>query len=111
MIRVSLRLGGLVAGANDDQLAALDDYGDKVGLAFQIIDDWLDVRGNEAAMGKRLRKDSDLGKLTFPTLLGMDQSRVRAEQLIAEACERISSFGSRASKLEAMARYILERNH
>jgi geranylgeranyl diphosphate synthase type II len=111
MIRVSLRLGGLVACANNDFLAALDYYGERVGLAFQIIDDWLDVQGNEAAMGKRLRKDSNLGKLTFPALLGVAASRERAEQLIAEACERVTCFGSRATHLQALARYVLERNH
>ena len=111
MIRVSLRLGGLVGGATEVQLAALGDYGEKVGLAFQIIDDWLDVQGDEVAMGKRLRKDSDLGKLTFPALLGVEQSRHRAEQLVAEACQRLDCFGTRASRLEALASYVLERNH
>jgi geranylgeranyl diphosphate synthase type II len=111
MIRVSLRLGGLVAQATDRQLDALAGYGDKVGLAFQIIDDWLDVQGEEAAMGKRLRKDSELGKLTFPAVLGNDESRRRAEQLISLGCERIREFGSAAAPLEALARYVLERNH
>jgi geranylgeranyl diphosphate synthase type II len=111
MIRVSLRLGGLVGRATEEQLAALGEYGDKVGLAFQIIDDWLDVQGDEAAVGKRLRKDSGSGKLTFPALLGMQESRRRAEQLIAEATQRIAGFGSPASRLESLARYVLERNH
>jgi geranylgeranyl diphosphate synthase type II len=111
MIRVSLRLGGIVGQADADHLAALGEYGDKVGLAFQIIDDWLDVQGDEVAMGKRLRKDSELGKLTFPALLGVEESRRRAEQLIAQACQKISIFGARASRLEALARYVLERNH
>jgi len=110
MIRVSLRLGGLIGGASQEQLAALEDYGEKLGLAFQIIDDWLDVQGSEAAMGKRLRKDSELGKLTFPSVLGVAESRRRAEQLVAEACNRISGFGPRASNLEALARYVLERS-
>ncbi len=111
MIRVSLRLGGLVGGADEEQLAALGEYGEKLGLAFQIVDDWLDVRGEEAAMGKRLRKDSEHGKLTFPRLLGAEESRRRAESLVAAACERIKGFGPRASTLEALARYVLERNH
>ncbi len=111
MIRVSLRLGGMVGGANEAQLAALGDYGDKLGLAFQIIDDWLDVQGDEKAMGKRLRKDSQHDKLTFPKLLGVQESRQRAEKLVAEACERIRLFGPRASTLEELARFVLERNH
>ena len=111
MIRVSLQLGGLVAQAPDDFLAALDYYGERVGLAFQIIDDWLDVQGNEEAMGKRLRKDSNLGKLTFPALLGMEESRRRAEMLVAEACELALCFGVHGTHLIALARYVLERNH
>jgi geranylgeranyl diphosphate synthase type II len=111
MIRVSLRLGGLVGRAGPQQLEALDGYGEKIGLAFQIIDDWLDVQGDEAAMGKRLRKDSEHGKLTFPALLGMEQSRRKAEELVAQACDGLSCFGPRATRLEALARYVLERNH
>jgi geranylgeranyl diphosphate synthase, type II len=111
MIRASLRLGGMIGRASEQQLAALDEYGEKLGLAFQIIDDWLDVHGDETTMGKRLRKDSSHGKLTFPALLGVEQSRFRAEQLVADACERIACFGPRAGRLEALARYVLERNH
>jgi geranylgeranyl diphosphate synthase type II len=111
MIRVALRLGGIVGGATQDQIEALDYYGEKVGLAFQIIDDWLDVQGTEENMGKRLRKDSDHGKLTFPKLLGMEESRRRAAMLVAEACERLSVFGTRGEVLSDLAHYVLERNH
>ena len=83
MIRVSLRLGAMVAGADADQLAALDAYGRRLGLAFQITDDLLDVQSSEAATGKRVGKDAERGKLTFPGLLGLDQSAQHAEQLIA----------------------------
>jgi geranylgeranyl diphosphate synthase type II len=111
MICVSLRLGGLVGRATEEQLAGLSRYGDKIGLAFQIIDDWLDVQGDEKTMGKRLRKDSQHGKLTFPALLGVEQSWQRAQQLVAEACEQVSCFGARGRRLETLARYVLERNH
>jgi geranylgeranyl diphosphate synthase type II len=111
MFRVALRLGGIVAEASDDELTALDTYGSCLGLAFQITDDLLDVKGDAAAMGKRVAKDTDRGKLTFPTLLGIDASHQRARQLIAEACTAVSCFGSRAQPLEALARYVLERNH
>jgi geranylgeranyl diphosphate synthase, type II len=80
MIRVSLRLGAMIAGADNRQLAALDDYGRKVGLAFQITDDLLDVRSTEAATGKRVGKDAQQGKLTFPSVLGLDQSTQHAKQ-------------------------------
>ena len=79
MINVSLRLGGLVARAAAEQLEALAAYGKKLGLAFQIVDDILDLRGDEAAMGKRLGKDSARGKLTFPSILGLEESERRAE--------------------------------
>jgi geranylgeranyl diphosphate synthase type II len=110
MFLVSLRLGALVAGAEGEQLAALDAYGRKLGLAFQIADDLLDVRGDEAAMGKRIRKDSDRGKLTFPALMGVEESTRRAKQLIEEACVALAIFGANASQLDALARYVVERN-
>jgi geranylgeranyl pyrophosphate synthase len=109
MIRVSLRLGAIAAGAGEAERAALDGYGWRLGLAFQIVDDLLDVRGSEAELGKRVGKDSTQGKLTFPGLLGVDQSQRRAEQLVGEACEALAAFGSRAERLEALARYVLER--
>lgn len=111
MFLVSLRLGAYVAQANATQQAALETYGRKIGLAFQIADDLLDVRGDEAAMGKRVGKDSDHGKLTFPSLLGVAESQRRAETLINEACAALAPFGEKGSALETLARYVLERNH
>ena len=110
MIRVSLQLGALVAGADDTQITALDEFGRRLGLAFQITDDLLDVRGEEAATGKRVGKDSRRGKLTFPGLLGMDESYRRAERLIEQACRAIEPFGRQGHGLEAVARYVLVRN-
>ena len=110
MICVSLRLGAIVAGADPGQLKALEHYGRCLGLAFQITDDLLDVRGDEATMGKRVGKDAGLGKLTFPGLLGVDASARRAEELIHEACQAVSLFGSRGTGLEGLARYVLERS-
>jgi geranylgeranyl diphosphate synthase type II len=110
MFLVSLRLGGLCAGADAEQLAALDTYGKAIGLAFQIVDDLLDEGGDEAAMGKRVNKDADRGKLTFPRLWGVDESRARAGSLVAEALAALRPFGSAADGLEGLARYVLERN-
>ena len=110
MIRVSLRLGAMSAGAAAEQRTALDDYGRRIGLAFQITDDLLDVRSTEAATGKRVGKDAARGKLTFPALLGLDQSTQHAEQLIAEACQALTPFGLEAQALHALARYVLERD-
>jgi geranylgeranyl diphosphate synthase type II len=110
MIRVSLRLGGLVAGASQPQLESLERYGDNIGLAFQVVDDLLDVRSSQEIMGKRTGKDAAQGKLTFPGLLGVDRSADYAAKLIKDACDSLVGFGSRAAGLEALARYVLERN-
>ena len=111
MISVSLKLGALVAGATNEQHQALDTYGQKLGLAFQIADDLLDVRGSEVNTGKRVGKDSQHGKLTFPGLLGVDESSVRAERLVADACAALLPLGEPAAPLESLARYVLDRNH
>jgi geranylgeranyl diphosphate synthase, type II len=110
MIRVSLRLGAIVAGAGAEQLAALDTYGKCLGLAFQITDDLLDVRGTEAEMGKRVRKDARQQKLTFPGLLGVEESDKYAQAQVAEARCALSVFGDEADPLRALAQYVLERN-
>lgn len=110
MFRASLRLGGIVAEASEDQLAALDTYGKSLGLAFQITDDLLDVRGDAAEMGKRVAKDSGRGKLTFPALLGAEASQRRARELIDEACAAAVQLGPTAAPLHSLARYVLERN-
>jgi len=111
LFRASLQLGAIAAGAPETTLTALDDYGAKMGLAFQIIDDLLDFEGNEEALGKRTQKDIEHGKLTFPRLMGAEASRQRAEQLIAAACNAVAPFGERARNLEGLAQYVLERNH
>ncbi len=111
LIGASLRLGALVAGANRRQTEALLHYGRALGLAFQITDDLLDVRGDQQAMGKRAGKDSDRGTLTFPGLLGIEASVRKAEELVAEACRALEPFGAAGGNLERLARYVLERNH
>ena len=111
MIQASLRLGGMIASAPPEQLAALDTYGRCIGLAFQITDDLLDVQSTEVAMGKRVGKDAGRGKLTFPTVLGLDQSAQHAQQWIEEAIRSVACFSPRAEGLQVLARYVLERNH
>lgn len=110
MFLASLELGAITAGANDEQRAALHDYGAALGVAFQIADDLLDVEGNEAQLGKRVGKDAGRGKLTFPVLLGVEESRQWAVALIDEACTALAALGQRAASLEALARYVLERD-
>jgi geranylgeranyl diphosphate synthase type II len=110
LIHVSLRLGGIIAGADARQLSILDQYGRHVGLAFQIIDDLLDVNCSEQSLGKRVGKDARQGKLTFPGILGLDQSAQYAGELINKACQALEPLGSRAAGLDALARYVLKRN-
>jgi geranylgeranyl diphosphate synthase type II len=110
LIRVSLRLGGAASGAPEQLLSALDEYGCRLGLAFQVTDDLLDVRSSPAVAGKRVGKDAARGKLTFPRLLGVDASAAYAAQLISEACAVLGPLGPRAGGLRALAQYVLERN-
>ncbi len=110
MLCASLRLGALCARADEGQSQALQAYGDAIGLAFQITDDLLDARGDVIAVGKRVGKDTDRGKLTFPGLLGIEKSEQRARELVSQACTSLASFGSSGEHLENLARYILERD-
>lgn len=111
LIKVSLRMGGLIGQGKPEQLAALGRYGECLGLAFQIVDDLLDCGGDESKMGKKTRKDSEAGKLTYPGLLGEEASRQRAAGLIDEARQAAAVFGERAKHLDALARFVLERTH
>jgi geranylgeranyl diphosphate synthase type II len=110
LLRAPLTLGAVVAGASEAQIEALDHYGRAVGLAFQIVDDLLDVQGDESKMGKRVQKDSDLGKWTYPGFLGIDGSRVRARELADEAMTALDLFGDRSGHLRALAWDLLERD-
>jgi len=91
-------------------LAALDQYGARLGLAFQIVDDLLDVRGRPEAAGKRLGKDSAAGKLTYPSLLGTEAAERMARQLIDRAVEALAPLPGPTHGLESLARYVIERN-
>lgn len=107
----SLTMGARVAGADPSKRERLETYGKCVGLAFQIADDLLDVTGDQVKMGKGVQKDADHGKLTYPALLGIEESRRRAEDLIDRARTAIKPFGVRGQRLESLARFILERDH
>lgn len=110
MLVASLRLGGIIAEATDEPMRHLSAYGSSLGLAFQITDDLLDQTGNTSEMGKRTGQDSSHGKLTFPALLGLEESRRRAKAAVDEAIGCLDYFGQRAAHLEALARFVLERN-
>jgi geranylgeranyl diphosphate synthase type II len=110
LLRACLRLGGLAADASAEAMRALDGYGQKIGLAFQITDDLLDVCGAESATGKRVGKDKGRGKLTFPGVVGVDESRRMACDLFRGACEQLGPLGSRAGRLKELAQFIVERD-
>ena len=109
LLRVSLRTGAILAGAGKEALEALSDYGEKIGLAFQIADDILNVEGDPAVLGKGTGSDAARGKTTFPALLGVDASRARAEELVIGAVASLAPFDDRAAPLRKIARYILAR--
>lgn len=111
LFRVSLRLGALLAQATNEQLAALDAYGQHLGLAFQVVDDLLDVSGSEGQVGKRLGKDHSQGKTTYPAVLGVAASRERVEVLVDAACEAIECFGEEAVPLRELALFVRRRNN
>jgi geranylgeranyl diphosphate synthase type II len=109
LLRVSVRAGAILAGAGREALAGLSDYGAKIGLAFQIADDILNVEGDPLVLGKGTGSDAARGKVTFPSLMGIEASRARAAELVAEAIASLAPFDPGAAPLRAIARYILER--
>ncbi len=109
MLIVSLRLGALIARADNDQVTRLSAYGRDLGLAFQIVDDLLDTCGETAAIGKKTGQDQERGKLTFPALLGEAESRRRASALIDAAIAQLSPWGSSAAPLVTLAQFVLQR--
>ncbi|HET7462782.1 MAG TPA: farnesyl diphosphate synthase [Longimicrobium sp.] len=111
LLAAALRLGGLAAGAGQAALAALDEYGQDLGLAFQIVDDVLDVTGSGAQLGKTPGKDESAGKTTYPALFGLDGARARAEGYVAAAVSALRAGGIESEALEGLARYVLERRY
>ncbi|WP_417851915.1 polyprenyl synthetase family protein [Thalassoglobus sp.] len=111
LLTAPLIMGGRIAGADVETLNNLKIYGESVGLAFQIADDLLDVVGDSRKMGKGVQKDADHGKATYPALLGLEESRKKANLIIDQACDAISGFGDRGNYLAALAKYTIERDH
>ena len=109
LIRVSLRTGARLCGAPAREIEALGRAGAALGLAFQIVDDVLDVVSSTSELGKTAGKDQAQQKATYPALHGIDASRARAGQLVAEAEGALADFGPRAEPIRALGRFILER--
>jgi len=111
LIRVSVVSGGLYAGAGPDDIARLDRFGRKAGLAFQIVDDILDMTVDSAHLGKTAGKDLATEKATWPAVYGVDQSRRDAARLIDEAFAALDPYGARADGLKSVARYLVDRQN
>jgi farnesyl diphosphate synthase len=111
LIRASVQLGALAAGADGDTLQALDRYAHAVGLAFQVRDDVLDVEGESAVIGKTAGKDAAAAKPTFPSIIGLDASRARLAELTDTALAAIAPLGARATLLEELALYAAHRRY
>jgi geranylgeranyl diphosphate synthase type II len=109
LLRASLRMGAIFAGATEAQYEALSCYGEHIGLAFQIVDDILDVEESSEALGKTAGKDAAQHKITFPAVYGLPSSRAMAEQECARAHQVLEPFGPRASGLHELADLIVHR--
>ena len=109
LLAVSLELGAMTAGASDKDRQRLVAYGRHLGLAFQIVDDLLDLRATSEDMGKQTGKDAEQGKLTYPSVLGEAESEVRARQMAAAAMEAVEPFGEAAASLNLLAQFVVER--
>jgi geranylgeranyl diphosphate synthase type II len=109
LLRASVRMGGICAGGDADQISALSSYGEHVGLAFQIVDDILDVEESSEALGKTAGKDAAQGKITFPAVYGIDASRGMAREQCARAHEALEPFGEKARRLREIADLIVLR--
>ena len=111
LLTASLLLGGLLGGASEERLAGLQRYGDALGLAFQIVDDLLDIEESSAALGKTAGKDVAQGKLTFPALLGIESARSEVNRLLGIALENAAMIAGPVNYLAPIARYICDRRN
>jgi geranylgeranyl diphosphate synthase type II len=111
LILVSVRVGARLGGAKEETLKAFTRYGERIGLAFQIADDILNVEGKAALLGKKTGSDLSRGKATYPSLLGVEESKRRARELLEFAVDAIRSFGPEAEPLRKIAGFILSREY
>jgi geranylgeranyl diphosphate synthase type II len=111
LLTCACRMGAIAAGADASQLAAMGVFGRHLGLAFQIVDDLLDLTATPEQLGKKTRKDADRGKNTYPALLGIDGSRQKADEQLDAALSALEPFGAAAENLRILARFVVERDH
>ena len=111
LIEASVTIGALFGNADEVALTALRSYANMIGLAFQVVDDILDVSGNPARLGKAVGTDSIKGKNTFPGLLGLQNARTYAHELVQNALKVLTFFDKQAEPLRAIANFIIQRDH
>jgi geranylgeranyl diphosphate synthase type II len=111
LITASLTTGGIYAGGTQDQVEKLREFGHAIGLAFQIVDDVLDVTKSSAELGKTAGKDTASDKATYPAVFGIDESLRRADALIARGCDALDHFDNRAETLRSLAHFLVERKN
>ena len=109
LITASVRMGAILANIKEKKLKALTEYGTGIGLAFQIIDDILDIEGNAEELGKTAGSDMKMKKMTYPALCGTEKSRQKAKDLLSDAIDSLKIFSSEADQLRKIARYLLKR--
>lgn len=110
LVTASVQAGAIFGQADEKQFTALSLYGEQIGLAFQIVDDLLDVEGNTEDLGKTAGADAQRHKATYPAFFGLEKTRTMAREAVEEAVTALSIFDAKAEPLRALARYIYERN-
>lgn len=110
LLAAACRIGAIAAGADESRLRAVTDFGRHLGLAFQIVDDLLDVTATTSQLGKTARKDARKGKNTYPALMGVDASRAQAERVLARAIDALIPVQDREAGLIELARFVVQRS-
>jgi geranylgeranyl pyrophosphate synthase len=110
LIRAAAVSGAIMAGGNDTQISAIDTYADALGLAFQIVDDILDVEGDAGNLGKTAGKDAAANKPTYPALFGLDESRRLAEAAVSDALDAAAAVGPASGRLAEIAQWVVSRS-
>ena len=110
LLEASVVSGAIVANASDEDITRLSQYAQNIGLAFQIIDDILDITATDEQLGKTAGKDIEAKKATYPSLWGLEKSQAKAQELVDSAIAQLSIFGDKAEPLRAVAKYIVTRD-
>ncbi|WP_341479078.1 polyprenyl synthetase family protein [Heliobacterium chlorum] len=111
LIRSSLRIGAILGGGTDEEIRALSEYGDYLGLAFQITDDLLDIQGDQEKIGKPVGSDEKNNKATYPSLLGIEKAQEEACRVVQAAQESLQMFEEKADILRELAKFLLVREN